>query len=579
MNEPEHGGRVAAEALAAHGVRFVFTLCGGHISPLLIGAKAAGMRVVDVRHEATAVYAADAVARLTGVPGVACVTAGPGLTNTITAVKNAQLAQSPVVVIGGASATLLQGRGSLQDIDQVALMRPHVKWLKALKRVRDLVPAIERAFAEARSGVPGPVFLEAPLDLLYPEEMVREFHQAGLGSSKRMSARLQRWYVERHLAGVFGGSSRQGASRPRSVPAIEPENGKVERLASMLAASSKPVLLLGSGSMQSPELADPLADAVGGLGVPAYLSGMARGLLGRDHELHMRHARRKALREADLVIASGVPFDFRLNYGRGIPGRTPVVSINRSSLDLKKNRRPDLGIRADPAHTLIALSRRSRARDGWTPWRDTLRARDDARETEIAEQADGVTDGVNPIALCRAIETAASDAAVFVGDGGDFVATASYVVRPRAPLSWLDPGVFGTLGPGAGFALGAKLCRPEAEVWLLYGDGAAAFSLAEFDTFVRHGVPVIAVVGNDAGWTQIARDQVDIFGDDLATVLARTDYDEVAKGFGAAGVRLSENGAVDAALGEAKTLAAAGRPVVVNAWIGKTDFRKGSLSV
>jgi len=510
---------------------------------------------------------------------VACVTAGPGLTNTITAVKNAQLAQSPVVVIGGASATLLQGRGSLQDIDQVALMRPHVKWLKALKRARDLVPAIEQAFQEARSGVPGPVFLEAPLDLLYPEKTVREFHRAGLGSSGNWRARLQRWYVERHLAGVFARENAHVPPRPRQVPAGEPRASAVARAASMLDTSARPLFLLGSGSLQSPELVDTLGQAIGRLGVPTYLSGMARGLLGRNHDLHMRHARRKALREADLVIASGTPFDFRLGYGRGIPSRTTVVSINRSSRDLKRNRRPDLGIRADPARTLIALCQSSRARADWKPWRDALRARDDVREAEIAKQASSVTDGVNPIALCRAIESVASEDAVFVGDGGDFVATASYVLRPRAALSWLDPGVFGTLGPGAGFALGAKLCRPEAEVRLLYGDGAAAFSVAEFDTFARHAVPVIGVVGNDAGWTQIARDQVALFGDDLATVLERTDYDEVSKGFGACGVRLSESGATDAALAQAKSIAAAGRPVLVNAWIGRSDFRKGSISV
>ncbi len=574
-----HGGSLVAEALVAHGVRFVFTLCGGHISPVLLGAKAAGIRVVDVRHEATAVYAADAVARLTGVPGVACVTAGPGLTNTITAVKNAQLAQSPVVVIGGASATLLQGRGSLQDIDQVALMRPHVKWLKAVKRVRDLVPAIQRAFVEARSGVPGPVFLELPLDVLYPEKMVREFHEDGLGSSSNWRARITRWYVERHLGKLFAGARDGVAPQPLRISTMKPATIELARAASMLGASSKPLLLLGSGGMQSPDLAEALGRAIGQLGIPTYLSGMARGLLGRSHDLHLRHARRAALREADLVIAAGTPFDFRLNYGRGIPSRTPVVSINRSRHDLQTNRRPDLGIHADPGRTLIALSERTRVRDAWQPWYSSLRTRDDARETEIAEFANGPAEGVNPIALCRAIESTANDEAVFVGDGGDFVAAASYIVRPRTPLSWLDPGVFGTLGPGAGFALGAKLCRPEAEVWLLYGDGAAAFSLAEFDTFARHAVAVIGVVGNDAGWTQIARGQIEMFGDDVATTLARTDYDIAAEGFGASGVRLTENKGIEAALQTAKATAAAGRPVLINAWIDKTDFRKGSLSV
>ncbi len=579
MSQTEHGGRLAAQALAAHGVRFVFTLCGGHISPLLIGAKNEGIRVVDVRHEATAVYAADAVARLTGVPGVAAVTAGPGLTNTVTAVKNAQLAQSPVVVIGGASATLLQGRGSLQDIDQVALMRPHVKWLKAIKRVCDLVPAIEQAFYEARSGVPGPVFVEAPLDLLYPEKTVRGFHEDGLSKSKSWRAQATRWYVKRHMGRVFAKGSEREEPRPRDVPRMEPDAGALRRASSMLAGSSKPLFLLGSGSMQTPELAGQLADAIGKLGVPTYLSGMARGLLGRSHALHMRHKRRNALKEADLVIASGTPFDFRLNYGQGIPGRTPVISINRSKQDLKKNRRPNLGLLADPAGTLIALSEHSKPSNAWNPWRDSLRARDEARETEIAEQTAQQTEHVNPIALCRAVENAAEEDSIFVGDGGDFVATASYVLRPRAPLSWLDPGVFGTLGPGAGFALGAKLCRPDAEVWLIYGDGAAAFSLAEFDTFARHDIPVIGVVGNDAGWTQIARDQIDMFGDDLATVLARTAYEEAARGFGAAGVRLTENENTEAALTEAKQHAAQGRPILLNAWIGKTDFRKGSLSV
>ena len=163
-----HGGDQVAQVLRAQGVRTMFTLCGGHISPILTGARTAGIRVIDTRHEATAVFAADALARLTGIPGVAAVTAGPGLTNTITALKNAQLAQSPVVVIGGATATILKGRGALQDIDQVPLMAPHVKEVFIVRRVRDLVPAVEGAFAAARSGVPGPVFIECPVDLLYP---------------------------------------------------------------------------------------------------------------------------------------------------------------------------------------------------------------------------------------------------------------------------------------------------------------------------------------------------------------------------------------------------------------------------
>ena len=186
---------------------------------------------------------------------------------------------------------------------------------------------------------------------------------------------------------------------------------------------------------------------------------------------------------------------------------------------------------------------------------------------------------VNPIALFRALEKEAGDNAVLVADGGDFVATASYVMHPRAPLTWLDPGAFGTLGVGAGFALGAALARPGSEVWIIFGDGACGYGLVEFDTFVRHGIPVIALVGNDAGWTQIAREQVKMLHDDVATVLARTNYHEVAAGFGAEGIMVRTMDEVPAALARARALAHSGKPVLVNVWLDKTEFREGSLSM
>ena len=186
---------------------------------------------------------------------------------------------------------------------------------------------------------------------------------------------------------------------------------------------------------------------------------------------------------------------------------------------------------------------------------------------------------MNPLAVCRAIEAIAANDSVFVLDGGDFAATASYVLSPRGPLRHLDPGVFGTLGVGAGFALGARVTRPSAEVWIVYGDGAAGFSVAEFDTFVRHRIPVIAVVGNDASWAQIARDQTAILGDDVGTVLRRTDYAAVAEGFGGVGLRVTNPEALSPALERAQAEARAGRPVLVNVWLDPTDFRKGSISI
>jgi acetolactate synthase-1/2/3 large subunit len=216
----------------------------------------------------------------------------------------------------------------------------------------------------------------------------------------------------------------------------------------------------------------------------------------------------------------------------------------------------------------------------WTSWLGSLRSRDDAREAEIVRQAEAAPGaGVNPLAVCRAIERALPDDSVIVADGGDFVSTASYIVQPRRPLSWLDPGVFGTLGVGAGFALGAKLVRPEAEVWIVYGDGSVGYSLSEADTFVRHRLPVIAVIGNDASWTQIAREQVEILKDDVGTVLRHSDYHRAAEGLGAAGLMLQDAREMAATLGRAQQTAREGRPVYVNAILGKTDFRKGSISM
>jgi thiamine pyrophosphate-dependent acetolactate synthase large subunit-like protein len=582
-----NGGDLVAAVLAAQGARFLFTLCGGHISPILVGAKRRGLSVVDVRHEADAVFAADAVFRLTGVPGVAAVTAGPGATNTVTAVKNARLAQSAVVVLGGAAATLLKGRGALQDIDQLALMRPHVKWAAAAARLRDVVPLLERAFREARSGVPGPVFLEIPVDLLYDEALVREWYGAA-GKGKGLAGLGMRLYLGRHVRRLFAGAGKAAATAgapraaaPPPAPSPAPSGNAVRQAAARLRKAQRPVLVLGSQGMLDTARAGELARAVAALGVPVYLAGGARGLLGAGHPLQLRHRRKEALREADLVLLAGIPCDFRLDYGRHVGRRAALVAVNRSARELRQNRKPDLAVHADPGLFLRRLAERAVAGDR-TEWLQALRARDAEREREIDAQAGAAPSApglVNPLHLCREIDRALAPDSVIVADGGDFVATAAYTVSPRAPLSWLDPGVFGTLGVGGGFALGAKLCRPEADVWILYGDGAAAYSLAEFDTFARHGVAVIAVVGNDAGWTQIAREQVAVLQDDVGTVLARTDYHRVAEGYGGAGLLLDRPEAVAATLAEAVRLARAGRPVLVNVHLDKTEFRKGSISM
>ncbi|HJW50592.1 MAG TPA: thiamine pyrophosphate-binding protein [Burkholderiaceae bacterium] len=574
-----HGGDRVAEVLHAHRVPFVFTLCGGHISPIIAAAKRLGIRIIDTRDEATAVFAADAVARLTGRPGVAAVTAGPGLTNAITPLKNAQLAQSPVVLIGGGAPTALQGRGALQDIDQRALITPHVKHVTQVKRVRELGPATNEALRIAASGVPGPVFVECAVDLLYDEALIRQWYADASGKGTAIGDRLLRWYLNRHATRMFDGAADSGTPAAITVEPPRAPDAVVTRAADRLAKAQRPLLVIGSQSLLLAEHAQSIAAAVASLGIPVYLSGMARGLLGPQHPLQMRHARRNALREADCVLLAGVPCDFRLDYGRHVRRGATLIAANRSAKDARLNRRPDLALIGDAGLTLEALAQRVGERARRDDWIAQLRARDDAREREIDAQAAHAGEHVNPIAFFRALDRIAGDNAVMVADGGDFVATASYVVHPRGPLSWLDPGAFGTLGVGAGFALGAKLARPQDEVWLIWGDGASGYGLVEFDTFVRHDVPVIAVVGNDASWAQIAREQVKMLNDDVGTVLARSDYHAVAQGLGAAGLIVRNMGEVEPALRQAREIARSGRPVLVNVWLDRTDFREGSISM
>ncbi len=578
----QHGGDLIADVLARHGATHLFTLCGGHISPILTGAQARGLRVVDVRDEANAVFAADAVARMTGAIGVAAVTAGPGVTNTITAVKNAQMAQSPVIVLGGATATLLKGRGSLQDIDQLSLMKPITKWATTVKTVPALAPTIDRACELAVSGVPGPVFVEVPVDLLYPESVVRMWYEkeAGLGKAKGIGAKALELYIRGHLYRQFRAPVLPEVHLPVRLPQLRDGAAGIERAAEALRTAERPVIVVGSQTLVGVKDPGRLSRALGMLGAPVFLAGMARGLLGRTHELQLRHNRGAALKEADVVVVCGFPFDFRLGYGRGISKRATLIAANLSAHELRKNRRPDLAIEMHAADFLVAVADRiSSAGDRWRPWLDGLRAQEQARDRDIAAKASASGELIDPLHFFLRMEEAMADDAVLVVDGGDFVATASYVVRPRAPLSWLDPGVFGTLGVGGGFALGAAMVRPGREVWLIWGDGSSAYTLAEFDTYVRHGVAPIAVIGNDASWMQIAREQVEVLGTTLGCDLRRTDYHRVAEGYGGVGLSLTDPARVDATLAEAKAIARGGRPVCINVHLRRSEFRKGSISM
>ncbi|HCN25423.1 MAG TPA: acetolactate synthase [Candidatus Marinimicrobia bacterium] len=574
----QHGGNSVAEVLSRHNVKWIFTLCGGHISPILTGCNELDIRVIDVRHESTAVFAADSISRLSGTIGVAAVTAGPGLTNTITAIKNAQMAQVPVLILGGAAATVLKDRGSLQDIDHLSVVESITKYAKTIKRVQDLQPSLEEAIATATSGVPGPVYLEIPVDLLYPESLVREWYglKSGGKSMPWWMTRYLNWNVNR----IFKDKNKSFPKNTK-IEATQNTSLHIQRISEMVNSAEKPILLIGSQALNDPTQSDNLTGAVKKLNIPTFVSGLARGFLSKTDLPIYRHKRSNALKEADLVILAGVPCDFRLDYGRVINHKAKIISINLSQNDLYLNRRPAKAILTSPGSFLIEWSKTEKngSNSKWVNWHEQIAIRNEKRQAEIIDQSNNSTDFVNPMKLCLSINEHIQDGDIIVADGGDFVATASYILQPRSITGWLDPGVFGTLGVGAGFILGAKLTHPDSVVWAIYGDGAFGYSLMEFDTFVRHKIPVIAIIGNDAGWTQIARDQVDMLGSAVSTELAPTEYHKAVEALGGAGYFIDNEDQIDEILSQAKESVLSGKPTVINVRIGKTDFRKGSLSM
>ncbi|KAF5891191.1 acetolactate synthase-like protein, partial [Clarias magur] len=523
---PRQGGESVAQVLQAHGIKFVFTLVGGHISPILVACEKVGIRVVDTRHEATAVFAADAVARLSGTVGVAAVTAGPGLTNTVTAVKNAQMAESPLLLIGGAAATLLQGRGALQDIDQMSLFKPLCKFCASVRRVREIVPTVRKALAIAQSGTPGPVFIEFPIDTLYPYHVVeKEF--APKNAPKGIIGKIISWYLHNHLTNLFAGAWEVRDLSPLPVDVPKASSDEVQRCIELLSRAKKPVIVLGSQATLPPTPVADVRKALESLGIPCFLGGMSRGMLGKDSPLHIRQNRRDALKEADLVLLAGTVCDFRLSYGRVLNRRSKIIAVNRDKTQLLKNSdlfwKPTVAIQGDVGSFLLQLSEGLVGHKCPEEWVQCLKERDMTKEKTNRDKANEKTERhLNPLSVLHRVDELMMEDSIIVADGGDFVGSAAYIMRPRGPLCWLDPGAFGTLGVGGGFALGAKLCRPDSEVWIVYGDGSLGYSVAEFDTFTRHKTPVIALVGNDACWSQISREQVPLLGSNVACGLAFT---------------------------------------------------------
>lgn len=536
-----HGGRLVSKALARHGVTHLFTLCGGHIQAIYDGCLDDGIRIVDVRHEQTAGHAADGYARVTGKPGVCAVTAGPGVTDTVTAVANAQRAGIPMIIFGGAGPRQLADMGSLQDMNHVELMRPITKWSVAIPSTDRIQEYIDSAFRIAQSNVPGPVFLEVALDL------------------------LMNWADDAPPATGPGAPPRPGG-----------DPAQITRAAHMLREAERPMFIVGSQLRWSPkrEALRAFADAVD---APFYLNGMARGGLPYEHPNLMTRSRKFALGQTDLCLVFGTPFDFRLEYGRAINPGAKVVQIDLDGGELGRNRRVDVAIDGDSGVVLAQLLAEVKEKKGGA-WLPAVRAAEDKSRAKMAGEIASDASPPNPLRVCAELGKRLGKNDVIIGDGGDFVATAAYVLKLEWPQLWMDPGPLGTLGVGPGYAMAAQLLRPDAHVVIVYGDGSFGFHAMEFEAMVRQNIPVIAVIGNDAAWTQIRRGQVELYGAERApaTSLEYTRYDKVVEALGGFGVYVERTEDLGPALDAAF---ASGKPACVNVKIAGSDFRKGAISV
>jgi acetolactate synthase-1/2/3 large subunit len=540
-----HGGRLVAQALKRHGVGHLFTLCGGHIQAIYDGCLDESIRVVDVRHEQTAGHAADGMARVTGKPGVCAVTAGPGVTDVVTAAANAQRAGIPLLIFGGAGPSQLADMGSLQDMNHLELMRPITKWAVRIPETRRIAEYIDAAFRIAQADVPGPVFLEVPLDL------------------------LMNFADDADLPLTAASEPARPGGDPRAIA----------RAAALLREAKKPVLIVGTQLRWSPHR-DAVLRAAEAWGIPVFLNGMARGAMPPEHPCFFSRSRRQALVGTDLVLIFGTPFDFRLDYGRAISADAKIVQVDLDGRELGRNRRVDVAIDGDTGVVLEQLVA-AYAEKKSPEWLAEIRAAETKSRAKMAAEIEAEGSPVNPLRLCAEIDKRLGENDVVVGDGGDFVATAAYVLKLKSPQIWMDPGPLGTLGVGPGYAMAAALARPSATTWLVYGDGSFGLHGLEFEAMARQKIPVLAVIGNDAGWTQIRRGQVELYGTEraVATALDYTRYDKVVEACGGAGFWVERTEDVGPALDAALAAVRDGRPACVNVKIAKSDFRKGAISV
>lgn len=537
-----HGGALVAQAFAREGVSHVFTLCGGHIQHIYDGCLDHGIRVVDTRHEQAAGHAAEGWARATGKPGIALVTAGPGVTDAVTAAANAQRGQTPMILIGGQGPRFYAGMGSLQEMDHVTLMKSITKWSATVPETRRIPEFMAWAFRRAMTGVPGPVFLEMPLDVL-------------MGMEKTEDLPNPQNYRTAHVAGG--------------------DPAGIQAAADALSKAQRPVAIVGTQWWWSP-YKDSIASFLAAYDLPVFLNGGARGAIRPDDPRFFRLCRSRALKEADVIVVFGTPWDFRLSYGQDIPPTTTVIHVDLDPDVIGHNRGAEVGIVGDTGLVMKQLAEAG-SRTG-PAWIDVVRGWENGRMLKMLPELESDSVPINPLRFAKELARAITETSTIVCDGGDIVGTAAKVVDVWRPGQWMDPGPLGTLGVGPSYAMAAKLARPNDPTFIIYGDGSFGLNGMEYESAARQGIPFVGVMGNDAAWTQIRRGQVQLFGNERApaTSLEFTRYDRMVEALGGHGEYVESPTEIYPAIQRALD---SGKPALVNVKIGSSSFREGAISV
>ena len=522
-----HGGRLLARRLKAHGVTKLFTLSGGHLFSLYDGCRTEGIDLVDTRHEQAAAFAAEGWAKITREPGVAALTAGPGVTNGMSPLGSAQMNNSPLVVLGGRAPAMRWGMGSLQEIDHVPFVRPLTKMAATAQSTAEIPLLIDEALATALRPHSGPTFVDLPLDIVFSEAEEPEL----------------------------------GAALPS--PADEPAAvDGMDRAVALLREAERPVVMAGTNLWWG-HGENALAALVRERRIPVFLNGLARGCVPADDELFFARARGAGLAGADVAIVVGVPMDFRLAFGAAFGEDTQLIVIDRAEPEREHPRAVAAELYGGIGATLDALREGSDGlQDATAAWVSELRAiEDEKRAGEAAELADPRAP-LHPMRIYAELDAFLDRDAIVIGDGGDFVSFAGRFVNSYEPGCWLDPGPFGCLGSGPGYALAAKLAHPDRQVVLLVGDGAFGFSAMEFDTLARHGVNVVAVMGNNGIWALEKHPMEFLYGYSvIADLRPGTRYDQMVEALGCHGELVERPDDLRGALDRAFS---AGRPALVN---------------